>query len=309
MGVRASGVSCYNGLQYRATTSTLSWMQAQKESRMIDRTEDLIALVERGLELGYVAIDTEFVWERTYYARLGVVQVAFNRDECHLIDAPGIGDLTPLGRLLADPGVVKILHDAQQDLMILRHNCGGSATNVFDTRCAAGFVGLTSTLSLDGLLRDLVGVQLSDGQTRSDWLKRPLTPQQVQYALEDVRYLTQARDILLSRAREAGREAWVSEELAQYDDPELYEERDARAQFARVKGAGRLSGRQLAVLRELAAWREEEARRQDRPRGHIMTDDVLVSTRRRPTRISGTSVGGSTLSGMAMTCCTPCRSA
>ena len=249
---------------------------------MIASTEEVGKLVCRSRETGCVAVDTELVWERTFYPRLGIVQLAFSQTETALIDAPAVHDLTAFGELLADPDVVKILHDAPQDLSILRPATGASPRGIFDTRVASGFAGLASTISLRDLLIEVLGVELHKTETRTDWLQRPLTPTQVEYAEDDVRYLPELRLHLLERARQQGVEAWLCEELSRLDDPELYEERDPREQFRRVKGAGRLKRRGLAVLRELAAWREGQARERDRPRGHIVSDRLLLHLAEKP---------------------------
>ena len=248
---------------------------------MIDTSDALKSLIGRAVQNKCVALDTEFVWERTYYPMLGVVQIGFSEKENFLIDVPAIDDLAPLGQLLADPTVAVVLHDAQQDLTILRRATGAYPRNVFDTRCAAGFAGLSSSTSLHDLLLQILGVELVNTETRTNWLHRPLSQRQVSYALDDVRYLLTPRQELLSRAQEFNRETWLREELAGYDNPDLYEEKDPRQQFLRLKGTGRFSARDLAVLRELTAWREEEARRRDRPRGHIVTDKALVDLARR----------------------------
>lgn len=251
---------------------------------MIDTYDALSDLMERALEEEVVAVDTEFVWERTYYPQLGLVQLAFSEEETFLIDTVAIDDLSPLGRILSEGRVEKILHDAVQDLVILRRVTGAYPENIFDTQAAAGLVGLASTISLAGLLWALVEVDLPKTQTRTNWLRRPLSSEQQVYAHNDVRYMPAARDILLERIRSLGRETWLDEELDRYDDPSLYEEKDPHEQFDRISGSGRLSARELAVLRELAAWREEEARHQDRPRGHIVADNVLVEIARRSPR-------------------------
>lgn len=253
---------------------------------MIDTAEALRSLVDRAREVGFVALDTEFVWERTYYPQLGIIQLGFSKEDCYLVDA-GALDLSPLGPVLADAGIVKILHDARQDLLLLRRATGAYARNVFDTQLAAGFVGLSATLSLGDLVQALFGVTLPKTATRTDWLRRPLSDDQVDYALDDVRYLPAARDLLLERARERNRAHWVAEELELYDDPVLYEEKDPWTQYERVNGTGRLDARQLAVLRELAAWREVEARRQDRPRNHVVPDAVLAQVARYTPRSPG----------------------
>lgn len=248
---------------------------------MIDTPSGLAALVERALAAEAVAFDTEFVWERTYYPRLGVVQVGFSAEDCHLIDAVALDDLSPLGRVLAAPGIVKILHDAQQDLTILRRVTNTYPCNIFDTRLAGGFVGLSATLSLGDLVQATVGVYLPKTESRTDWLRRPLSDKQVEYALDDVRHLPAVYDELKARVQAHSRNAWLREELATYNDPTLYDDPDPYAQFERLSGTGRLSAKQRAVARELAAWREHEARRQDRPRGHILNDKSLIEVARR----------------------------
>ena len=179
---------------------------------MIDTASGLRSLVDRARKTGVVALDTEFVWERTYYPQLGLVQVGLSDDDCSLVDAAAL-DLTPLGEILEDPAIVKILHDAQQDLSLLRRATGSAARNVFDTQLAAGFVGLSATASLQDLVQALFDVTLPKTATRTDWLRRPLSDEQVDYALDDVRYLPEAREILLDRAERLGRAGWMAEEL------------------------------------------------------------------------------------------------
>lgn len=252
---------------------------------MIDTPDALRALITRARQAPRVALDTEFVWERTYYPNLGLVQLGLDRDETFLIDTVALSgdDLRPLGELMADPGVVKILHDAQQDLTILRRAADGDPVNIFDTRLAGGFVGLTATTSLQVLIEETVGIHLPKGESRSDWLRRPLREAQLDYARDDVRYLPEAYDVLWERIRALGREGWVAEEMAQYDNAALYDEDDPRDRFQNVKGRGKrgFSGRDYAVLRELAAWREVEARHSNRPRGHVVPDDALVTLAQR----------------------------
>ncbi len=194
-----------------------------------------------------------------------------------LVDACGNFSLEPLGAILGDSTVQKILHDAQQDLTILRRATGASPRNIFDTRTAAGFCGLVATVSLQDLMSSLLHIDLAKTETRTDWLRRPLTQRQVEYALDDVRHLVQARDELVRRAEELGNGKWLLEEMEQYDDAQLYEEREPRLQYERVKGCGKLRGKKLAALRELAAWRELEARQRDIPREHVLPDTALLA--------------------------------
>lgn len=253
---------------------------------MIDTTRGLAAVTKSAREAGRVALDTEFVWEKTYYPYLGLVQVGLPNHECHLLDIPAIPDLSPLGELLADGDTEKVLHDAQQDLSILRRDTGSAPRAVFDTRLAGGFAGLGASTSLAKLIHELVGVELSKGAQRTNWLKRPLSDQQVVYAENDVRHLLEARDTLARRAEELGNEEWLRQELAGLDDPGRYEERDAREQYLRIKAAARLSGLPLAVLREVAAYREQEARRRNLPRAWLFNDTALLAmARQQPTTL------------------------
>ncbi|MBT5832981.1 MAG: ribonuclease D [Candidatus Latescibacteria bacterium] len=251
---------------------------------MINTREALIDLVQKARVAESVALDTEFVWEDTYYPRLGIIQLGWSDTDCFLIDAVAIDDLSPLGDLLSDKQTVKILHDAQQDLWILKHATGMTPSNIFDTRCAGGFAGMSSTLSLSNLLRMCLDAQLPKTETRTDWLRRPLSDDQLDYALDDVRYLPALRDHLLQAIRHREREAWLIDELTLYDDASLYDDRDPDLQYQRVKGTGRLSRHELAVVRELAAWREAEAKTRDVPRSRVLGDDAFIEIARRKPR-------------------------
>ncbi len=247
---------------------------------MISTTEDLISLMERAHTTDAVALDTEFVWERTYYPRLGLIQLALSNEECFLIDPCAIDDLSPLGELLADSSVVKIFHDAPQDLSILRAATGADPKNIFDTRLAAGFAGLSSTLSLAVLIERLLDIKLEKTQTRTNWLKRPLAPKQEEYALDDVRYLRAIRVLLLSRVL-PNTAKWLEEEMARYDIPKSYTGMDPNERYLKIKGAGKLNQRSLTILQNLVIWREKEAKKRNRPRGHIIKDSVLLTIARR----------------------------
>ena len=255
-----------------------------KTMPLIDTPDALETLVNRALDAPCVGIDTEFVWEQTYYPRLGIVQVGLAKNDCHLIDAVTLSDLSPLGTLLSDPHTVKILHDAQQDLWILRRITDAIPRNIFDTRCAAGFIGLSSNLSLGNLLRQCLNIQLPKTETRTNWLRRPLSDKQLAYAIDDVRHLPALREHLLTDIHRRNRENWLAEEMRQYDIAKLYDDRAPEEQYTRVKGTGRLSRRDMAIVRELATWREQKARQVDRPRNRVISDDAIVQIARRKSR-------------------------
>lgn len=247
---------------------------------MITTAKDLQALMARAHQTDAVAIDTEFVWERTYYPRLGLIQLAISNEECFLIDPIALEDLSPLGKLLADPAVVKIFHDAPQDISILRAATQYDPQNIFDSRLAAGFAALGSTLSLAALVERLLDIKLSKSETRTNWLKRPLDVKQTEYALDDVRYLRAVRVLLLAKILPETK-VWLDEEMELLNDPQNYTGIAATERYTKIKGAGSLDTKSLAILQELAIWRESEAIKRDKPRGHIIKDPVLLSIARK----------------------------
>jgi ribonuclease D len=249
-------------------------------SSMISTKKELEELVSRAHHAGSIALDTEFVWERTYYPRLGLIQVALSDEDCHLIDPLAIEDLSSLGTLLSSKNVIKILHDAPQDLAILSRVTRSIPANIFDTRLAAGFSGLPSTISLANLTKVLLDIDLTKSQTRTNWLHRPLDHEQVSYALDDVRYLRALRVLLLTRIIVPEIKTWLQAELDILNDPQSYSGVTDYERYTKINGAGALKRKNLAVLQELAAWREQEARHLDRPRGHIVTDKALLQIAR-----------------------------
>ena len=242
---------------------------------MIETKQQLLSLMQRAQTVDAVGVDTEFVWERTYYPRLGLIQLALSAEECFLIDPLLIDDLSSFGDLLVNENVVKIFHDGPGDLAILRQVIGVDPKNIFDTRLAAGFAGLPSILSLLVLVEKLLDISLNKSQTRTNWLKRPLTAHQMKYGLEDVRYLRQVRRLLME-AVQPEVTPWLTEELRLLDVAKNYTGLADEQRYIKVNGGRRLNRRGLAVLRGLALWREEVARYRNKPRGHIIKDEVLV---------------------------------
>ncbi len=243
---------------------------------MITSPEQLRDLIEKARSTNAVAIDTEFIWTSTYYPRLGLIQLALSDEDCHLIDPLTIEDLTPFGELLADQKVIKIFHDAPQDLAILYQATGRIPKNIFDTRLAAGFAGLSATLSLGNLIQELIDINLPKTETRTNWLKRPLNQKQIQYAMDDVRYLRAARVILINRIIGPEIKSWLQEELDFFNKPPFYAGNNGGSRLNKIKGAAGLDGTKLAILHELLLWREGEAQKADRPRQHIIKDSTLL---------------------------------
>lgn len=242
---------------------------------MISTYNELSSLMEKASSAPAVALDTEFVWERTFYPALGLIQMAIGH-ECYLIDPVAIRDLSPLGDLIANPDVCKIIHDAQQDLTILKTATGAFPRNIFDTRLGFGFCSNSSSLSLAALLNELLNIDLPKTETRANWLQRPLSDKMLEYACDDVKYLTDAMTLTLERAEQQHTAGYLREEMQIYDAQELYMEIQPEEYYQKIKGSGRLKRHQLSILKELAAWRELVARQLDRPRGHVIHNNILM---------------------------------
>jgi len=232
-----------------------------------------------------IALDTEFMRERTYYARLCLLQLA-GRGRIALVDPLAITDLSPVAALLGDTAQVKILHAARQDLEVLYPLLGGVAAPVFDTQIAAALLGHPAQMGYGELVAKITGIVLTKGHARTDWARRPLSPEQLHYAADDVRHLETLRDELGTRLDALGRLPWLQEDCRALQDPALYVTEPERA-WQRFKGADRLVPQERAALRALAAWREARAMRRNLPRGWILTDETLRDAARlRPATLA-----------------------
>jgi ribonuclease D len=241
----------------------------------------LEALLARARKHGRICLDTEFMREKTYWAKLCLVQIAVE-DECALIDPLAGDDMTPLFSVLADPSVIKIVHAGSQDLEIFYRAAGLAATPVFDTQVAATVAGFPSQVGYARLMKDLFDVDIDKSDTFTDWARRPLTPAQIEYALNDVRYLDGAYLELTARLEREGRSTWLAADMERLSDPASYIV-DSDEQFRRLKRISSLTRRQLGVLQRVAAWREHEAMRRDLPKRWVIGDETLVEVaRRRP---------------------------
>lgn len=242
----------------------------------IDTQAALQTLINRAKNHDAIALDTEFVWMRTYYPQLGLIQLALSNEECYLIDPLAIDNLHSLGELLADNNIVKIFHDASQDLAILSRATDAVPKNIFDTQIAAGFAELPATLSLVNLLQHLLNIKIDKSSTRTNWLQRPLTSKQLLYAEDDVRYLRAARVLLLARIVVPEMRKWLQEELDLLNNPETYNFFDTPFRYKKIKGQRYINPKSLMILKKLTTWREMTAQRKNRPRGHIISDSMLL---------------------------------
>jgi ribonuclease D len=239
---------------------------------MIDSADALTAFVGRATSANSIALDTEFMREKTYRAELCLLQVAAGA-EAVCIDPLAVADLSPIAPLLSSPDVVKIMHAARQDLEVLLPAVG-LVLPVFDTQIAAALAGHPSQVGYAELARRLLGVELPKAHTRTDWARRPLSAEQQEYALDDVRHLPALRDGLLETLDAKGRVAWLEEELAALANADALKVAPEDA-WRKVKGLPALDAGRQALVQALAAWRERRAIDRNRPRGWIL-DDVLL---------------------------------
>lgn len=233
-----------------------------------------------------LALDTEFMRERTFHPLLCLVQLAV-AGKILLVDPLAIPGLPALAAPLVDPGRVKILHAARQDLEALLPVTGQPLAAVFDTQIAAGLLGFPAQIGYGELVRRLLGIELHKGHTRTDWTRRPLSREQLIYAAEDVAHLPALAELLDERLAAAGRRGWLDEEAAALTDPALYRA-DPEQAWRRLRGLERLDPQGRAVARTLAGWREERALARNLPRGWILADAALLELARlRPqTRVA-----------------------
>ncbi len=236
--------------------------------------ESLTLCVEQCLRADAVAVDTEFVRTDTFYPILGLIQIC-DGDNVWLIDPLPIDDFGELEDLFSCPDVVKVFHSCSEDLEVLRHQLGLVPAPLFDTQIGAAFLNYGYSRGYGVIVKAVLDVALDQHETRSDWLRRPLSDSQLTYAAEDVYYLIRVYHKLAAELARTERSAWVGEEmaelLAQARAPESLE-----TYYLKVKGANKLSLRETAVLRELTRWREKEARVRNKPRNRIVADKSLL---------------------------------
>ncbi|HUI24604.1 MAG TPA: ribonuclease D [Candidatus Kryptonia bacterium] len=225
-------------------------------------------------------LDTEFVGERTYTPQLELIQVA-TEHLCAVLDCRAIGQLDPFFPLLTDPRIEKVLHAGQQDLELFFAFTQQITAPTFDTQVAAAMVGYGAQPGYAPLVERLLGVAVEKTETLTDWTRRPLTQAQLAYAADDVRYLLAVHDQLRQRLKHLDRASWAQEEFRRLEQAAAAGRADPRAAYLRVRGRGALRAKGLAILRELAAWREEEARARNKPRGSVLKDELLVELARR----------------------------
>lgn len=248
-------------------------------NQWIDSDAKLHEMCEHLADVVKLAVDTEFIRTDTFYPKIALIQIS-DGEQCWLIDVLAIDDFAPLKALLEDPQKLLIFHACAEDLEVLDYALNICPASIFDTQIAAGITNIGYCMGYARLVQTMFDVELDKQETRSDWLARPLTERQLEYAAVDVQYLHAMEEILSQRLAEQQRTDWFTEEtIALFA---LVEGRkDYQDYYLRVKGAWRLDVASLTVLNRLCNWREERARMLNKPRAHIIKDSVLLELAKR----------------------------
>ena len=254
-------------------------------AHMISGNASLAAACRRWSAAGLIGLDTEFIQERSYYPRPALVQVS-DAQGVLLVDPTEISDYGPLAQVLTDPSVLFVMHACTEDLKVLEIMTGTRPRRIFDTQLAAAFAGHRFSLGYRELVETLLYVTLDKGETRSDWLKRPLSPSQLHYATLDVLHLLPLHRHLSAELSTMQRTSWLEEE---FEHQRRIQAADSRpeASYLRIQGRGVLSPTRHAVLRRLSAWRETEAMARDMPRRHLLPDQALIALAGAPAPTGG----------------------
>ena len=240
----------------------------------IDTSSELADLCEKLAEESYIAIDTEFIREKTYWPKVCLIQIASDKEVACIDPLSEDLDMSPLFSLMSDSRVVKVFHSARQDLEIFYNFTGKVPSPLFDTQIAAMVCGFGESISYQNICLNLLKVSLDKSQRFTDWSQRPLAMKQIEYALSDVTYLRDIYKILKEKLEKEGRLHWLDEEMAIISSVETYKI-DVEESWKKIKTSNK-DRRFLSILKELAKWREIEAQRVNRPRKRILLDEHLV---------------------------------
>ncbi len=244
----------------------------------IDSADALAVFCHSLEDAPWIALDTEFIREKSYYPKLCLLQIAVP-GQVACIDPLRIDDLTPVLDLIYRPSLIKVLHACSQDLEIFFHLRAEVPQPIFDTQLAAPLLGLRDQMGYGSFVSEMLGLSLDKAQSRTDWSHRPLGDSQLSYAADDVRYLAQIYPVMRQRLSDLGRLDWLSGEFAEYENPLRYQNAPADA-WKRLRGLDKLRPKALAIIQLLAEWREETAQRKDLPRNWVIRDEVMIDIAR-----------------------------
>jgi ribonuclease D len=251
----------------------------QPDFLFIQQHDELVDFCKRFTNCDWVALDTEFIREKTYYPQLCLVQIATPCGAVACVDTITIDDLSPLTALLVDARVRKILHAGSQDMEIFCSLCKRAPVNVFDTQIAAPLFGYPEQMGYAALVEKRLGVSLSKSQSRTDWAVRPLSNRQLRYAADDVIYLARLFPEMYGELQKKQRLDWLRDDFEVLCDIETYQKADRDA-WQRIRGVEKLGVQSLAMAQALAEWREHTARKRNLPRNWILKDDSIIGIAR-----------------------------
>ena len=239
----------------------------------INTPDQLAILCEQIKKEPWLALDTEFLREKTYYPKFCLLQIA-TPEWVACVDPIALPNLDQLFDAIYNPEIVKVFHSCRQDLEIFFQATGKLPTPVFDTQVAAPLLGFQDNPGYAMLVSSFLGVNLNKAHTRADWSKRPLTPAEIEYAADDVIYLCKIYQVMVQKLTELGRIDWLIQDFADLSNPDHYKVDPEKAWF-KVKGKNKLTGKQLSIIQTLAAWREKMAQAEDRPKSWLLRDELL----------------------------------
>ena len=245
---------------------------------LVTTESQLGALVDRLAAHQHVAFDTEFVSEHTYRSQLCLIQVAAP-GTLAVIDTLKVRELDPFWRLLTEPGRITVVHAGREEMGFILHAIKARPSSLFDVQVASGLVDHDYPAGYASIVRRFLNLPTNKGETRTDWRQRPLTPAQLEYALDDVRHLEKLWKKLEGKLATSGRTAWMQDEMQSWQDE--VEESFVRKRWRRVSGLSGLSRRELAIARELWHWRDSVAESRDMPPKRVLRDDLLVELCKR----------------------------
>lgn len=246
----------------------------------IDNQESLTAICQQFTQSEFLALDTEFVRQTTYYPILALIQIC-DGQQIAIIDPLAINDLSPLMTVLYNKNIPKAIHSARQDMEIFYYLNQSIPDALFDTQVCAALLGYGEQIGYATLVKQLLNVDLDKSQTRTDWLKRPLTQKQIDYAADDVRYLAKIYPLQKDKLTVLGRQNWLDDDFQFLSSNSTYAPSPDTI-WRKTKGINKLKKQKLAILKNLAALREELAIEQNRPRRRVITDDVLIELSANP---------------------------
>lgn len=222
----------------------------------------------------WLALDTEFLREKTYYPQFCLLQLA-TPEWVACVDPLALPQLDELFETLSQPNIIKVFHSCRQDLEIFYHLTGKIPAPIFDTQVAAPLLGFQDNPGYAMLVSSLLNINLSKAHTRADWSKRPLTPAELKYAADDVIYLCQIYQIVCEKLTQLGRLDWLDEDFKELSNPAHYLTHPEQA-WLKIKGKNKLTGKQLAIIQTLATWRESTAQAENRPKNWLLRDELML---------------------------------